>query len=139
MKVIGFCGDNCSACPRYIATQSGNEEKLKETTEMWKRAGWRNTNVSPQEMICYGCASVEWCRYNSIRKCALKKGIDNCGKCRNYPCKEITDVFKQTDYYKKTCEKNCSKEDNEFFLRAFFSKRDILDKIHQENFPDVNV
>lgn len=136
MKIIGFCGDNCSACPRYIATQSGDEEQLKKAAEMWKIVGWRETTVPPNEMICHGCASVEWCRYENIRKCAVKKGIVNCGLCEDYPCKKIKEVFEQTEHYKKACEEICSKEDYECFQKAFFSKKDILDKIHQEHFPE---
>lgn len=138
MEVTGFCGDNCSACPRYTATKSGDDEKLKEAAEMWKKAGWRDANVSPREMICYGCASVKWCRYDSIRQCAAKKQISNCGQCADYPCEKITEVFKQTELYAKAGKGRLSESDYQRCQEAFFSKKDILDKIHQENFPDVN-
>jgi predicted phosphoadenosine phosphosulfate sulfurtransferase len=132
MKQIGVCGDNCSVCPRYIVTQSGNKELLKKVAEMWRRTGLRDTVVSPDEMICHGCAPVKWCRYNSIRKCASKKAIDNCGKCENYPCEKMIKVFEQTKSYARICKGKLSKEDYECFRKAFFSKRQNLDRVHKE-------
>jgi len=132
--MLGFCGDDCNACPRHIATQSGNVEQLKEVAAIWKRAGWRGTIVSPDEMVCHGCASVKWCRYDDIRKCAQDKRIDNCGQCGDYPCGKVIKVFEQTKSYAKACKENCSDEDYECFRKAFFSKKDRLDKIHKEHF-----
>lgn len=132
MLKLAFCGDDCNACPRYIATQSGDVEQLKEIAAMWNRAGWRETVLPPDQMICNGCASVKWCRYDKIRKCAQEKGIDNCGKCNDYPCKKIEKVFEQTESYAKLCKENCSKEDYERLHEAFFSKKKKLDSVHEE-------
>ena len=132
MLKLAFCGDDCNVCPRYIATQSGKTERLKEVATMWQRAGWRDAIVPHEEMICHGCALVKWCRYDDIRKCARENGIDNCGKCNNYPCKKIQKVFEQSDSYAKACKENCSKEDYECFHKAFFSKKEKLDRVHKE-------
>ena len=132
MLKLGFCGDDCNVCPRYIATQSGDVGRLQEVAKMWKRAGWRDTILTCKEMMCYGCASVKWCRYDEVRKCAQEKGIDNCGECDDYPCKKIEKVFEQSDSYAKACKENCSKEDYECFRQAFFSKKENLDRVHNE-------
>jgi hypothetical protein len=120
MQELARCGDDCNACPRYIATQSGNRENLKEVAAMWKRAGWRDTVLSPEKMICHGCASVDWCRYDDMRACGLAKEIDNCGKCRDYPCEKVLKVFEQTELYAKNCKESLSKEEYECFQKAFF-------------------
>ena len=132
MLKLAFCGDDCNVCPRYVATQSGSEEQLKKAAALWRRAGWRETILEPEEMVCYGCASVKWCRYDDIRKCAQGKGIDNCGKCKDYPCKKIEKVFEQTKIYAQLCKENCSKEDYECFQKAFFSKMEKLDRVHKK-------
>lgn len=132
MLDLAFCGDDCNVCPRYMATQSGDIEKLTQVAALWKRAGWGDEVVSPEEMACYGCATVQWCRYDDVRKCAQTKGISNCGKCDNYPCDKITKVFEQTGHYAKQCKKNCSKEEYEYLQKAFFSKKTRLDKVHEE-------
>ena len=138
MLKLAFCGDDCNACPRYIATQSGDAERLKEAAAMWKRAGWRDEIVPPEEMVCHGCASVKSCRYDDIRKCAQEKRIDNCGRCNDYPCKQIEKVFQQTESYAKLCKENCSKKDYECFQKAFFSKREKLDSIYKGHLSQRN-
>lgn len=42
MSLIGVCGDNCSYCPRYIATRSGKADELEEVKELWARLGLRD-------------------------------------------------------------------------------------------------
>ena len=95
MTEIGYCGDNCSSCPRYTATLANDTEKLKEAVLMWKRVGWRDTILSNDEIKCTGCKTVTWCRYYDIRECAIDKKLNNCGECDQYSCNRIKDVFKQ--------------------------------------------
>ncbi len=137
MLKLTFCGNDCNACPRFIATQSGDAERLKEVAAMWGKAGWRNEILSPEEMVCHGCVSVKWCRYDNIRKCAREKGIDNCGICQDYPCKKIEKVFEQTESYAKECEKNFSKGDYGHLHEAFFSKRKKLDEAHEQHLSQM--
>ena len=77
MPEIGFCGDDCRLCPRYIATMSGSVDKLNEVAAMWERVGWRDNVVSPEEIKCNGCKTVKWCRYNELRECAQGREISN--------------------------------------------------------------
>lgn len=132
MAEIGFCGDNCSLCPRYLATKSEDKDKLIEVAALWIRAGWRDEVVAPDQMECYGCASIKWCRYDHIRTCAQEKGIQNCGECKEYPCDEILQVFKKTDSYAKRCKTTCSEKDYKILNEAFFRKRDTLDTINSQ-------
>ncbi len=73
MLKLAYCGDDCNICPRYIATQSNSIEKLKEIAVLWKKVGWRESILTPEKMVCNGCAAVKKCRYDNIRKCAKKK------------------------------------------------------------------
>lgn len=89
MSDIAFCGDDCSCCSRYVATIRDDPSELKRVADLWIRVGWRDEGTKPEEMICHGCTSVEWCRYDNIRECAKVMGIKNCGECAQYPCDEI--------------------------------------------------
>jgi len=131
MQELGFCGDDCNCCPRYIATQSGDADRLKELAAIWKTLGWQDTIVPPEEMVCHGCASVNWCIYE-IRECALQKEVDNCGKCENYPCEKVLKAFKRTESYAEDCKERLSKENYECFQKAFFSKKENLDRANKE-------
>jgi len=137
MAYIGYCGDECELCPRYIATKSNDGEKLKEAAILWKKVGLHDQIVTPEEMICYGCASLEQCHYNDIRECARDKGISNCGKCNDYPCDKINEIFDKTSSYARQCKETCNLKDYECLHNAFFSKKDRLDEIHIEYISDA--
>ncbi len=138
MAYIGYCGDNCELCPRYIATSIYDVEKLKEAAILWKKAGLRDSIASPEEMVCNGCASLERCHYNEIRECARSKGVDNCGRCDVYPCDMINEVFERTGAYAKLCRETCDLKDYESLRNAFFSKKERLDAIHAEYIADAD-
>ncbi len=131
MPKLGFCGDDCESCPRYVATRSGDDAQLKKVAEMWKRVGWRNEVVSPEEIACHGCASAKWCRYDDIRQCGLEKGIDNCGACQAYPCDKMRKVFERTAVYARRCKQSFSKTDYDLFRKTFFLKKENLDKVNE--------
>ena len=132
MLELAYCGDDCNLCPRYIATQNNSIEKLKEVAVLWKKAGWRENVVPPEDMVCHGCNTERKCIYDDIKKCALEKGIDNCGFCLDYPCGKIENVFAQTEIYVKLCKENCSKEEYELLNKAFFLKKQNMDKVHKQ-------
>ena len=131
MLKLAFCGNDCNFCPRYVATQSGDIERLKEAAVMWNKVGWRDVVLPPEEIACHGCSSASWCRY-AIRKCVLDKGINNCGECHDYPCDILLKTFERTELYAKDCRQKISEEDYEGFQRAFFSKRENLDRANKE-------
>ncbi|NNK84195.1 MAG: DUF3795 domain-containing protein [Desulfobacterales bacterium] len=138
MANIGYCGDDCELCPRYIATESNDREKLKEAAFLWKKVGLTDQIVTPEEMICNGCASLEKCHYNDIRECVRDKEISNCGKCNDYPCDKINEVFEKTSSYAQKCKETCASNDYECLNKAFFLKKNRLDAIHLECITDVN-
>jgi hypothetical protein len=115
-----------------VATKSGDVEGLREAATLWKKAGWKEVIVQPEDMVCHGCTSVKWCRYEAIRKCSREGEIDNCGQCGHYPCEKIMRVFEQTKLYAEFCLDKLSKDDYVCFEKAFFSKKEKLDRIHEE-------
>ena len=78
MEKITLCGDNCLACPRYLAQ---TEEQLQKAAELWHRVGWRETVVSPAEMRCGGCTSHKACTYRLV-ECTLEKSVAKCSQWR---------------------------------------------------------
>jgi hypothetical protein len=99
MGNIGYCGDDCESCPRYIATKDNDFVKLQAVAVLWKNIGLYDDLVSPKKMVCDGCESIETCHYNDIRECARGAKISNCGQCDDYPCDRIKMVFDRTCTY----------------------------------------
>jgi len=132
MLKLGFCGDDCNVCPRYLATQSSDVEQLKKVAALWYRVGYRDKIVPPEELTCPGCSSRTWCDRMYVRECVLEKGVENCGKCGNYPCEKVLKAFEQTESFAKRIKEKCSKEEYECLRKAFFSKRENLDRVNRE-------
>lgn len=127
--MIGVCGDNCSCCPRYLATQARSLEGLEKVKELWVRLGLRDRDFSVHNLACSGCTPKNTCAYSKVRDCAYEKGIDNCGLCQEYPCESIMAVFEKSKELKAKASDVCSQEEIEVFDRAFFSKEKNLDQV----------
>jgi len=131
MMKMGYCGDVCEICPRYTATQSGDEKRLREVAALWQIVGWWQDKESPKELTCYGCASVSHCDLG-IKDCVLEKGIENCGECLEYPCARLLDIFENNEKEESICKVSFSAKDYQIFQKAFFSKKERLDEINKE-------
>jgi len=128
---MGYCGDVCDYCPRYIATQSGDKNKLEEVAILWHKAGARPKILTAEEMICHGCFSDKACQFG-IAQCASEKGISNCGECSNYPCAILKSRFEHIPTISEAWKSACTKEEYELIYKAFWQKKDNLDKARDE-------
>jgi len=54
-KILAPCGNDCSACPRQLATASRDPARLAAVAELWHFLGWRDRVVSNEEIACHGC------------------------------------------------------------------------------------
>jgi hypothetical protein len=132
MTAIGICGDNCLYCPRYIATQSGSVRELEKVKELWVRLGLRDAATPAQSLVCYGCSPTNRCAYPELRACANEKGLENCGVCEGYPCPFIQAVYEKTEKLHSSLISACTATERECLEKAFFSKRQNLEKSHRE-------
>ena len=49
-RIIAACGNDCSACPRYVAHPfEKTEEELRHTADLWLRIGYRDHVVTTFE------------------------------------------------------------------------------------------
>ena len=132
MFQIGVCGDDCSCCPRYVATQTGSLSEFEKVKELWVRLGFRNSAVPARDMVCFGCKSEKQCAYSELRACAREKGADNCGLCAAYPCKLIGAAFEKSEKLRSHAARVCTAEEMGTLKKTFFSKKQNLDQIRLE-------
>ena len=130
---LGCCGDDCSVCPRYVATLSGSKDELKEAVKLSKKVGWNLEKTDPEEFVCHGCQDIESCEYK-VKECCIEKNIENCGQCVNYPCPIIENAFEITRGYVEKFKNLLSEAEYKTFQKAFFSKKENLDKVRNETF-----
>ena len=131
MTIIGTCGDNCFYCPRYVATRNGSAKELEKVKRLWVRLGLRDEGFPAQDMACFGCRPENKCAYWELRACAQEKGIDNCGLCQGHPCELINAAFEKSEKLRSHAARVCIPEEMDTLDKAFFSKKQNLDRIHR--------
>ena len=124
--IIAACGNDCAACPRYIAhPYEKTDEELHHTAELWMRIGYRDHVMTNEEIACHGCKPENWCRYRVI-KCCEDRGIKTCGECSEYPCENIKECFEVTKTFESTCRQVCTDDEYRRLQKAFFEKEKNL-------------
>jgi len=75
-----YCGIYCGACSVLMHGETGHVDGFTACLQ----------RVPKEELACNGCKSgtvYAGCRTCDIRDCAVKKGIEHCVDCTDYPCK----------------------------------------------------
>ncbi|MDD2955587.1 MAG: DUF3795 domain-containing protein [Oscillospiraceae bacterium] len=122
-KQIAACGNDCAACPRHLPKSTA---ELEAVALLWRKIGYRDVVVSPEEIACAGCGPHNWCRYEVIA-CARQHNAAHCGECPQYPCQTISDAFSATMAFEPACRTACTRQQYEALDRAFFQKRKNLE------------
>ncbi len=126
MLTLGVCGDDCTHCPRFIATQTGDRSRLAALAALWVRLGLRDTLPEPEDLACRGCTPTNPCAYADQRQCALERRFSNCGECFEYPCQMATRGLARSDALAERCRGASNTEEWETLRRAFFNKLENL-------------
>lgn len=90
---IAYCGFDCSNCPAYKATQSGDIKERKRVADKWSKT--TGQKMTPENILCDGCRVqngrlVAYCAECNIRTCAINKGYPTCAHCPDMPsCEKI--------------------------------------------------
>jgi len=75
-ELIAYCGLYCGACDWHMSFPKAGTEEI--APDALKRG------------TCPGCRDkANICGFCGIKKCAVEKGLEFCGKCREYPCAAI--------------------------------------------------
>jgi len=128
-SIIAACGNDCSACPRYVAhPYEKTEEELHHTAELWMKIGYRDHIVSNGEIACTGCKPENWCRYHVV-KCCGDQGIETCAQCNAYPCDNMKECFTVTASFEPKCREVCTDQEYRLLKRAFFEKQQNLKEL----------
>ncbi|HPQ45423.1 MAG TPA: DUF3795 domain-containing protein [Syntrophales bacterium] len=90
--MLAYCGIECSQCDSYLATQSGNYEKLVNVAGILSKL--YHTDVKPEYVICDGCRAGKRLSFHcrnlcKMRVCCVEKGYDSCIECGDFPCEEL--------------------------------------------------
>ena len=104
-RILASCGNDCSACPRYVKhPYEKTEEELLHTARLWMKIGYRDHVV----------------------KCCEEKGIQSCASCPEYPCGRMRECFAVTKSFEPKCREVCTVQEFDRLHRAFFEKEENL-------------
>jgi len=97
-KLIAYCGLNCAECGAYLAMKNDDQSLREKTAAEWTVI--HKFAFTPDMINCVSCQGdglqVGYCSQCEIRKCAVAKGVANCGTCEEFTtCKTITDFHAQ--------------------------------------------
>jgi len=83
-KLAAVCGLFCPACHVFIGTNEDPERLTAMALRLQRPL---------EEMRCNGCRSEKRCFYCeskcTMSRCAAAKGVDFCGECAEYPCRDL--------------------------------------------------
>ena len=104
-EMIAFCGLDCEKCEARIATINDDNNLRKKVADKWSKLN--NIEILPEHINCLGCRGEGPKTYYcsdlcEIRKCAMSKKLESCGKCAEMnSCKIISAVLENSDEAKQ--------------------------------------
>ena len=112
-ELLGYCGLTCGTCTIYLATrekEDGKKHKMRIeiSQEIKKHYGW---DCKPEDVNdCDGCTTGDgrlfWsCKNCEVRKCARRKGVENCAHCSEYPCEKLKRLYAIEPHGKERLDK----------------------------------
>ena len=82
--LLGFCGIDCGKCE--IRRAANDRQFALKLIEEWRKS---DPKVDETWFVCQGCKGADdvcWGEACAIRKCAVGKGVEHCGRCRDFKC-----------------------------------------------------
>ena len=107
-EMIAFCGLDCEKCEARIATINDDNNLRKKVADKWSKLN--NIEILPEHINCLGCRGEGPTTYYcsdlcEIRKCAMSKKLESCGKCAEMnSCKIISAVLENSDEARQNLE-----------------------------------
>ena len=96
VKMIAYCGLDCSKCEGYLATQADDNAKRTAVAEQW--SAQYSADIKPEHINCDGCRSQGrnffYClQICEIRKCCIERQVTHCAACNAYGCDKLEKFF----------------------------------------------
>jgi hypothetical protein len=131
--IIGRCGYKCNLCLAYRENIKSEADRKRFRDGLFK---YYRYPLSIEASYCDGCLADD--RDNPIlltancrvRACVLKKKLENCALCDQYPCKTLEKKFIDCKKVVKKYGAPIPKEDYDLFVGPYENKK-TLDAIRK--------
>jgi hypothetical protein len=133
-EMIARCGFKCHQCLAFRE----NNKNLSDQIRVAK--GWSEyfgLDVPPEKIQCNGCLSDD-CggtdfpdKNCPIRPCVIKKNLENCASCKDYPCQKLEERMTGVEAVTKRFYDKIPQEEYDNFI-APYDARKTLDGIRRK-------
>ena len=133
--IIARCGFKCNLCLIYrdnLKKDKRNRQKFRDGLEKYY-----GDKLTLEECYCDGCMTpdsenpVRITKECKVRPCAIEKGLENCGYCKQYPCPILEPKMIEYDKVKERYGGPLPEEDYKVFVMPYESRK-VLDEINQK-------
>ncbi len=143
-EVLSRCGNRCDLCLAYKANIEKNDQRHTLSHGWYRFFGLK---INPEDMYCEGCIEDRSCIKNKlagcnceVRPCVIKKSIENCSQCDEFPCEKISNTFVSYDDIKKKYGGKITRIERKTFILPYENKDRLMDlkKKYGVNSPMLN-
>jgi hypothetical protein len=136
-ELLTRCGYRCDLCLAYKANVE-NQDRRVELSDGWEKCfGFR---IPADKIYCEGCmtpGNPKLIDSNCpVRACVIKKGLNNCSQCPEYPCQTSN---KRAVVYENIVKgkKDITESDRTLFIKPYENKVRLDElKRHRTNSSD---
>lgn len=127
-KLISACGFRCDLCPAFVENLTGQSDQ-RNVAAGWKK--FYDIDMVPERIVCNGCREVIAegrelpARECQTRTCVVKKGLENCGHCEDYPCERLDSVMSNVERTREKFEGSISEEERQKFFEPYQARRNF--------------
>jgi hypothetical protein len=121
-ELLTRCGYRCDLCLAYKENVE-KEDRRAELSDGWQKCfGFR---IPADKIYCEGCMTGGNPKLIDsecpVRACVIKKGLNNCSECSEYPCETFN---KRVVVYEKVVKgkKNLTESDRALFIKPYENK-----------------
>jgi hypothetical protein len=106
-QMIAYCGEVCTVCSAYVATQNDDPAALQRVADGWNARD--GSSLTAADCICDGCLGdgcrIGYCRTCAVRVCAITRGLENCAHCVDYACEKLIVCFEHSPETKEVLDR----------------------------------
>jgi hypothetical protein len=127
--IVGRCGYLCHLC---LAYKGKDQQRFSDGLRKYYRY-----RIAVAKCYCDGCMADDSANSKLIdpncrvRACVIRKGLENCAYCEEYPCGKLKRKFVDHGKVAKKYGKPIPEEDYVCFVKPYEAKK-VLGKIRQE-------
>ncbi|MFZ5980089.1 MAG: DUF3795 domain-containing protein [Candidatus Zixiibacteriota bacterium] len=130
-RIVARCGYRCDLCLAYRENIKNTDDQARFSDGLMK---YYEYYLPIENCYCDGCLTDDSVKPQlidpgcEVRACVIKKKLENCSFCEEYPCDILKEKFIHGEVVEKNFGKPVPQEDYDRFIKPYENK-ETLDKL----------